>query len=49
MKEKIRVVINAKEKYPDEVFYINVKDILTKRWNNMTTPLQLLAYAVNPK
>ena len=49
MIEKIRVVINAKEKDPDELFYKEVKDILTKRWNKMTTPLHLLAYAVNPK
>ena len=48
MIEKIREVINAKEKDPDEVFY-EVKDILTKRWNKMTTPLHLLAYALNPK
>ena len=47
--EKIREVINAKEKDPDEVFYNEVKDILTKRWNKMTTPLHLLAYALNPK
>lgn len=49
MIEKIKVVINAKENNPDEVFYREVKDILTKRWNKMTTPLHLLAYAVNPK
>ena len=49
MIEKIRVVINAKENDPDEFFYREVKDILTKRWNKMTMPLHLLAYAVNPK
>ena len=49
MIEKIRMVINAKENDPDEIFYREVKDILTKRWNKMTTPLHLLAYAVNPK
>ena len=49
MIEKIREVINAKEQYPNEVFYSEVKDILTKRWNKMTTPLHLLAYALNPK
>jgi len=49
MIEKIRVVINAKEQDPNEVFYKEVKDILTKRWNKMTTSLHLLAYAVNPK
>ena len=49
MIEKIRVVINAKEQDPDEVFYKEVKDILTKRWNKMTTPLHFLAYVVNPK
>eukprot|EP00253_Pinus_taeda_P014349 PITA_14349 len=47
--EKIRVVINANENDPDEFFYKEVKDILTKRWNKMTTPLHLLAYAVSPK
>ena len=41
--------INAKEKDPNEVFYREVKDILTKRWNKMTTSLLLLAYAVNPR
>ena len=49
MIEKIRLVINAKENGPNEFFYREVKDILTKRWNKMTTPLHLLAYAVNPK
>ena len=49
MIEKIRLVINAKENDPDEFFYREVKDILTKRWNKMTTPFHLLAYAVNPK
>ena len=49
MIEKIREVINAKEQDPDEAFYNKVKDILTKRWNKMTTPLHLLAYALNPK
>ena len=49
MIEKIRVVINAKEQDPDEVLCKEVKDILTKRWNKMTTPLHLLVYVVNPK
>ena len=49
MIEKIRVVINAKENELDEFFDREVKDILTKRWNKITTPLHLLAYAVNPK
>ena len=49
MIEKIRVVINAKEQDPNEVFYKEVKDILTKRWNKMTTSLHLLSYARNPK
>jgi hypothetical protein len=26
-----------------------VKEIVTKRWNKMTTPLHLLAYALHPK
>ena len=45
----LRVAINAKPRDLDEGFYKEVKDILTKRWNKMTTPLHLLAYAVNPK
>ena len=49
MIEKIRGVINAKENDPNEFFYTEIKDILTKRWNTMTTPLHILAYAVNPK
>ena len=49
MIEKIRVVINVEEQDPNEVFYREVKDILTKRWNKMTTSLHLLAYIVNPK
>ena len=47
--ETIWVVINAKEKDSKEFFYREVKDILTKRWNKITTPLHLLAYVVNPK
>eukprot|EP00253_Pinus_taeda_P030301 PITA_30301 len=49
MIEKIQLVINAKGNDLVEFFYREVKDILTKRWNKMTTPLHLLAYEVNPK
>lgn len=48
MIKKIRVVINAKVNDSNDVFY-KVKDILTKKWNKMTIPLHLLAYAMNPK
>eukprot|EP00253_Pinus_taeda_P026903 PITA_26903 len=49
MLEKIREIIKASEHDPFEVFYNEVKDIVTKRWNKMTTPLHLLAYALHPK
>ena len=29
--------------------FTEVKDILTKRWNKMTTSLHILAYIVNPR
>lgn len=41
MIEEIRVVINVKEQDLDQIFYREVKDILIKRWNKMTTPLHL--------
>jgi hypothetical protein len=49
MLEKIREIIRASENDPFEVFYNEVKDIVTKRWNKMTTPLHLLAYSLHPK
>lgn len=51
MLERIREIINASENDPFETFYYQVKDIVTKRWNKMTTPLHLLAYAyaLHPK
>lgn len=49
MLEKIREIIKANDSNPFETFYHEVKDIVTKRWNKMTTPLHLLAYALHPK
>eukprot|EP00253_Pinus_taeda_P032378 PITA_32378 len=49
MLERIREIIRASENDPHETFYYLVKDIVTERWNKMTTPLQLLAYALHPK
>eukprot|EP00253_Pinus_taeda_P014332 PITA_14332 len=49
MLEKIRKIIKASENDPYETFYYLVKDIVTERWNKMTTPLHFLAYALHPK
>ena len=49
MLERIREIIKANDDDPLELFYHEVKDIVTKRWNKMTTPLHLLAYALHPK
>ena len=45
MLERIREIIKASENDPFETFYYLLKD----RWNKMTTPLHLLAYAMHPK
>eukprot|EP00253_Pinus_taeda_P025286 PITA_25286 len=49
MLERIREIIRASENDPHETFYYLVKDIVTERWNKMSTPLHLLAYALHPK
>ena len=49
MLEKIRKVIRLEEKDESETFYNEIKDIVVKRWNKMTTPLHTLAYALNPR
>ncbi|KAH9291975.1 hypothetical protein KI387_042840, partial [Taxus chinensis] len=49
MIEKIKAVINAKEQDPEEIFFKQVKSILIERWNKMTTPLHLLAFALTPR
>ncbi|KAH9320716.1 hypothetical protein KI387_015355, partial [Taxus chinensis] len=49
MLEKIHDIIQAKEQDPEENFYSEVKNVIVKRLNKMTTPLHLLAYALNPK
>lgn len=49
MLERIREIIRASENDPYETFYYLVKDIVTERWNKMTTPLHLLAYALHLK
>lgn len=49
MLERIREIIRASENDPYETFYYLVKDIVIERWNKMTTPLHLLAYALHPK
>eukprot|EP01018_Ginkgo_biloba_P005359 Gb_11609 [translate_table: standard] len=45
MLEKIRL----EEKDESETFYNEIQDIIVKRWNKMTTPLHILAYALNPR
>ena len=49
MIEKIRQVINEQEQDPQETFFKQVQKIINERWNKMTTPLHLLAYALTPK
>jgi hypothetical protein len=49
MLERIREIIKANDDDPLELFYNEVKDIVTKRWNKMATTLHLLAYALHPK
>lgn len=49
MIEKIKQVINEKEQDPQETFFKQVQKIINERWNKMTTPLHLLAYALTPK
>eukprot|EP01018_Ginkgo_biloba_P036356 Gb_12991 [translate_table: standard] len=49
MFEKIRKVIRLEDKDESETFYNKIKDIVVKRWNEMTTPLHTLVYALNPR
>ena len=49
MLERISELIKASTSDPFEVFYNEIKDIVTKRWNKMTTAVHLLAYALHPK
>jgi hypothetical protein len=49
MLERIREIIKANKSDLFEVFYHEVKDIVTKRWNKMSMPLHLLAYALTPQ
>ena len=49
MLERIREIIKASESDPFEVFYNVIKDIVTKRWNKMTTPLHLFPMRCTPK
>lgn len=49
MVEQVRDIIIEKEQDPSEFFYKQIYDVIKKRWDKMTTPLQLLAYALNPK
>ncbi|KAH9318365.1 hypothetical protein KI387_020134, partial [Taxus chinensis] len=49
MLEKIRDILQQKEQDPEENFYNEVKTVIMRRWNKMTTPSHLLAYALNPK
>ena len=48
MIESIKTIINAKEQDPTETFK-EVHAHLIERWNKMTTPLHLLAFALTPK
>ncbi|XP_057831543.1 uncharacterized protein LOC131042228 [Cryptomeria japonica] len=49
MIEKMKAIINAKEQDPEETFFKEVQSICVERWNKMTTPLHLLAFALTPK
>ncbi|XP_057859814.2 uncharacterized protein LOC131068603 [Cryptomeria japonica] len=49
MLEKIKVTIKGKENDPQEKFFKELEAIVVERWNKMTTPLHLLAYALTPK
>ena len=49
MIEDIRAVINEKGQDPDEKFFKELKVIMEERWNKMTTPLHLLAFALTPR
>ena len=49
MLEKMKHIINEKEQDPEETFFKEVQTICVERWNKMTTPLHLLAFALTPK
>eukprot|EP01018_Ginkgo_biloba_P009592 Gb_00244 [translate_table: standard] len=49
MLDKIREAINFEKNDESKTFYNKIKDIVVERWNEMTTPLHPLAYALNPK
>ena len=49
MLEKIKQFVNEKERDPQETFFKQLQAIVIERWNKMTTPLHLLAYALTPK
>lgn len=49
MIEKMKSTINTKEQDPKETFFKQMHDIVEERWNKMTTPLHLLAFALSPK
>lgn len=49
MIEEMKVIINAKEQDPEETFFKEVQSICVERWNKMTAPLHLLAFALTPK
>ena len=49
MLEKIKIQIQKKENDPEDTLYKRVEAIVLHRWNKMTTPLHLLAYALSPR
>lgn len=49
MLEKMKSIICEKEQDPQETFFKEVHAICVDRWNKMTTPLHLLAFALTPK
>ena len=49
MLEKIKQIVNEKEQDPQETFFKQLKTIIIERWNKMTTPLHLIAYALKLK
>ena len=49
MIEDIRAIINEKEQDLDEKLFKELQVIMVERWNKMTTPLHLLAFALSPR
>jgi len=49
MIEKMKAIINEHERDPRDTFFNQIHQIIEERWDKMTTPLHLLAFALSPK